>query len=100
MNGFAMMSKMYRDEAAAGEINQEFADRYCRIYDFLASCDEEDFYIMFDSSAFNEIAKAYLKKAVNELAAEGEITEEQGKSVRGRFSVLFDESPSKPICES
>lgn len=100
MNGFAMISKMYRDEAAAGEMSQECAERYCRIYDFLASCDEEDFYIMFDSTAFNEISKAYLKKAVKELTAEGEITEEQGKSVRSRFSFLFDECPSKPICKS
>ena len=100
MNGFALVSDSQRKAAESGMISREEADKKCRVYDFLAACDKEDLYILFDSSAFNEIAKAYLRQAVEELTAEGKITEEQGRSVRNRVSVLFDESPSKPICES
>lgn len=100
MNGFALLADAQRKAVERGLIGKEEAEKKCRVYDFLATCDEEDFYNMFDSSAFNEIAKSYMRLAVKELVSEGTIDEDQGKAVRNRFSLLFDEKQSKEVCEA
>ena len=97
MNGFKLMSESYRKAAEQGKITQERADKECRIYDFLAACDQEDICSMFDSSAFNEIAKSYMRGAVKELTDEGTIDEEQARAVRNRFSLLFDEKRANEV---
>ena len=91
MNGFQLLSDSYKKALSLGEISREEAEKKCRVFDFLATCDQDDFYNLFDSSAFNEISKSYMRLAVKELVAEGEIDEDQGKAVRNRFSLLFDE---------
>ena len=53
MNGFALVSDSQRKAAESGMISREEADKKCRVYDFLAACDKEDLYILFDSSALN-----------------------------------------------
>lgn len=98
MNGFKLMADSYRKAAEEGKISKEQADKDCRIFDFLGTCDDDDFYKLFDSSAFNEIAKSYMRLAVKELVSEGTIDEEQGKAVRNRFSLLFDEKQAKDVC--
>ncbi len=100
MNGFKLMADSYRKAAEEGKISKEQADKDCRIFDFLGTCDDDDFYKLFDSSAFNEIAKSYMRLAVKELVSEGTIDEEQGKAVRNRFSLLFDEKQAKDVCEA
>lgn len=97
MNGYKIMAESYRTLASAGDITQEQADKECRIFDFLATCDDDDICRLFDSSAFNDIAKAYLKVAVAELTDEGTINEEQAEKVRNRFSVLFSEKRANEI---
>ena len=99
MNGFKMLGDSYRKALSQGEISREEAEKKCRIYDFLATCDQEDFYNLFDSSAFNEISKSYVRLAVKELVSEGTLDEDQGKAVRNRFSLLFDEKQSKEVFE-
>ncbi len=100
MNGFKLMADSYRKAAEEGKISKEQADKDCRIFDFLGTCDDDDFYKLFDSSAFNEIAKSYMRLAVKELVSEGTIDEDQGKAVRNRFSLLFDEKQDKDVCEA
>ena len=100
MNGFQLLSDSYKKALSLGEISREEAEKKCRVFDFLATCDQDDFYNLFDSSAFNEISKSYMRLAVKELVAEGEIDEDQGKAVRNRFSLLFDEKQSKEVCEA
>ena len=97
MNGFELMSESYRKAAEQGEITRATADKKCRIYDFLATCDQEDICSMFDSSAFNEITRSYMRLAVKELVEEGTIDEEQGIAVRNRFSLLFDEKTASQV---
>lgn len=97
MNGFNLLSDSYRKAAERGEISQEQAQNDCRLFDFLATCSENDFYTLFDSSAFNEIAKGYMRAAVKELVTEGTLTEEQGQAVKNRFSLLFDEKKSSEV---
>ena len=97
MDGFKVMAESYRKAAEEGKISKEEAAKDCRIFDFLSSCDQDDICRMFDSSAFNEITKSYMRIAVKELVSEGVIDEEQGKAVRNRFSLLFDEKRAKEV---
>ena len=99
MNGYQIMSDSYRKAAESGAITKEQADADCRIFDFLATCSDEDICRLFDSSAFNDIAKSYLRLAVKELVGEGTITEDQGQAVRNRFSLLFDEKKAGEIID-
>ena len=68
-----------------------------RILNFLLTCEQSDICRLFDSSAFNEIAKSYLRIAVKELTNEGTIDEEQARAVRNRFSLLFDEKSASEV---
>lgn len=97
MNGFKMMADSYRKLAAEGKITKEQAEKDCKAYDFLATCDDEDICNLFDSSAFNEIARGYLRLAVKELIEENVIDEEQGRAVRNRFSLLFSEKTANEV---
>ena len=60
-----MMSESYKKLMEQGKIDKETAEKEIRIYEFLATCDVDDFCQMVDSSAFNDIIKAYLCMAVN-----------------------------------
>lgn len=100
MNGFQLLSDSYKKALSQGEISREEAEKKCRIYDFLATCDDDDFYNMFDSSAFNEISKSYMRLAVKRLVENGTLEEDQGKAVRNEFAFLFDEKQSKEVCEA
>lgn len=64
MNGYEMMADSYRQLVKQGKIDEETADREIRVYDFLATCNSDDLCRMVDSSAFNDIIRAYLKMAV------------------------------------
>lgn len=99
MNGFEVMADAYRKLASEDKISKEEAEKKCKAFDFLKDCDDEDIYNLFDSSAFNEIAKSYMRLTVKELVSEGELDENQGRAVRNRFSLLFDEKKSKEVCE-
>jgi len=95
MNGFQLTADAYRQAANQGKISKEEADKKCRVLDFLGTCDDEDLCNMFDSSAFNEIAKSYMRQTVKELVSEGTLDEDQGQAVKNRFSLLFDREDSQ-----
>lgn len=97
MNGFTLLADAQRKAVEKGLISKEESDKKCRVYDFLATCDQEDFCNLFDSSAFNEIAKSYLRIAVRELTDEGTIDEEQAQAVRNRYSLLFSEKQAHEV---
>ena len=61
MNGYEIVADSYRQMAKQGRIDKETADKEIRIYDFLATCDTEDICRMVDSSAFNDIIKAFVE---------------------------------------
>lgn len=94
MNGFTLMADSYRKAAAGGD---KEAEKKARLYDFLGTCDEEDFYTLFDSTAFNEIAKDYMRVAVKHLIDNGTIDDEQGRAVRNEYAFLFSEITAKEI---
>lgn len=81
MNGYEMMADSYRQLVKQGKIDKETADREIRVYDFLATCDSDDLCRMVDSSAFNDIIRAYLKMAVQSA----DIDEDAVKAEGGDF---------------
>ena len=64
MNGFTLMAESYKKLMNEGKIDKETANKEIRIYDFLATCDTDDFCRMVDSSVFNDIIRAFLKMAM------------------------------------
>ena len=42
MNGYKIMADSYRKLAENGEIDKDLAEKECRIFDFLAACDNDD----------------------------------------------------------
>lgn len=99
MNGFILMAESMRKAAAEGTINTVEAEKKARIYEFLATCDTDDIYTLFDSTAFNEIAKDYMRTAVRHLIDKGTIDDEQGAAVRNEYAFLFSEKTAKEISE-
>ena len=97
MNGFKIMADSYRKLADEGKITKEQAEKDCKSFDFLATCDDDDICNLFDSGAFNDIAKSYLRIAVKELIEESVIDEEQGQAIKNRFALLFSEKTAKDV---
>ena len=95
MNGYEMMADSYRQLMKQGRIEKETADKEIRIYDFLATCDSDDLCRMVDSSAFNDIIRAYLKMAVQSA----DIDEDAKEKVVGQLRWLFDEKTAKQILD-
>ena len=100
MEGYKIMADSYRKAADEGKITKEQAEKDCKTFDFLATCDDDDICNLFDSSAFNEIAKSYMRLAVKELIEENVIDEEQGRAVRNRFALLFSEKQAKDVVKN
>lgn len=100
MNGFTLMADSYRKAAGEGKINTAEAEKHARLYDFLGTCDQDDFYVLFDSTAFNEIAKSYMRAAVKRLTDNGTLDEEQGKAIRNEYAFLFSEKTAKEVSEN
>lgn len=87
MNGFTIMADSYRKLMNEGEIDKATAEKSIRIYDFLANCDTDDFCKMVDSSAFNDIIRAFLKMAVTNA----DIDEKSKDEVLNQLRWIFDE---------
>lgn len=97
MDGFKIMADSYRKLADEGKITKEQAEKDCKVFDFLSGCDQDDINNLFDSGAFNDIAKSYMRIAVKELIEESVIDEEQGQAIKNRFALLFSEKTAKDV---
>lgn len=96
MNGYTMMADSYRKLMNDGTIDKDSAEKSIRIYEFLATCDKDDLCQMVDSSAFNDIIRAFLKMAV----VNAELEEEQQDKVLNQLRWIFDEKSEKEVLES
>ena len=69
MNGYQFQADAYRKylEQHPNEENKENMERIIKANEFLATCTKEDIEELYNSSAFNEITKAYVKKAMQNL---------------------------------
>ena len=93
MNGFTMMADSYKKLMNDGKIEKDVAEKEIRIYEFLATCSQDDFCRMVDSSAFNDIIRAFLKMAVDHA----DIDEKSKEKVISQLRWIFDEKSAKEV---
>lgn len=93
MNGYTMIAKGLKQLVEQGKIKKEEVERQIEVYEFLATCNNDDLCTLVDSSAFNDIIKAYMKKAITTLP-----TKEKTKIV-DNLHWLFDEYTAKEILD-
>ena len=95
MNGFEMIAEQYKELLKQEKIDEQTANKEIRIYDFLAECEKDDFYRLFNSGAFNDIVKAYVHKALEGAGVDNETTSKVMEELRW----LFDTKQAREICE-
>lgn len=95
MNGFTMMADSYKKLMEQGKIDKETAEKEIRIYEFLATCNQSDFCRMVDSSAFNDIIKAFCRKALQGA----KVSEEVEDSVMGELRWIMDTMQAGEVCK-
>lgn len=88
-----MMADSYKSLLRQGKINKEEAEKGIRIYEFLATCDADDFCRMVDSSAFNDIIMSFLEMAVEKSG----IDEMDQEKVKNQLRWIFDEKLAKEV---
>lgn len=88
MNGYKILADAHRK---AGQ------EHKAALFDFLGDCTQEDICTLFDSSAFNEIAKGYLRRALSDLQDDNTINSEQAEAIRARHAGLFDEMQARQV---
>lgn len=93
MNGFSIMADSYKLLVKQGKMTEEQARRSIEIYEFLATCKQDDFCKMVDSSAFNDIIRAFLKKAIKGA----ELDEMSEDKVMNELHYLFDDLSCKEV---
>lgn len=63
MNGYEILVKGYKKLIENGQIEfDEEAKSYIKVYEFLASCSQEEKKILFESSAFNDMVIKLINK--------------------------------------
>lgn len=91
MNGYKLSADSYRALLADGTIDRANAEKNIKVLDFLATCDSEEIQELFNSSAFNEIVKGYLKMAIANL----DLGEKIDHALLRELGYLFDTVPAK-----
>lgn len=69
MNGYQFQADTYRKylEQHPDEENKESIERTIKVNEFLATCTKEEIEELYNTGAFNEITKAYARKAMQNL---------------------------------
>lgn len=96
MNGYTLMADSYRKLMNEGKIDEETANAEIRIYEFLASCNQDDLCRMIDSSAFNDIIRGYVNLAVKS----SNIDNNSQKEILNQLPWLFDTRSAKDVLGS
>ena len=87
MNGYKLMADSYRKAAEEFKVNATEAEQKARVYDFLATCSDQDINTLFDSGAFNEITKNYTRLAMQKA----EIGETDQEKVINALRVIYSD---------
>jgi hypothetical protein len=95
MSDYTMMSNSYKLLMEQGKLDKTTAKKAIRIYDFLATCDSDDICQMVDSSAFNDIIRAFLRMAVKN----SELDKNSQDDVLNQLYWIFDEKTAKEVLE-
>ena len=101
MNGYTMLAESYKKLLKEGKVTEEEAKKNIKVMEFLAECSEEEINIMFDSAAFNEIMKAYVRRAINNAdLGEEEEKEEIKSKIMNELRWLLSEKTAGEIMKS
>lgn len=93
MTDFELMAESYKRLMNDGKIDKIEAKKEIRIYDFLATCEMDDFCRMIDSGAFNDIIRAYLEMVIKNT----DLDEESKNKITGQLRWIFDEKQTKEV---
>lgn len=93
MNDYEAVAGSYRKMLADGKIEKEAAEKEIRIFDFLATCDADDFCRLFNSSAFNGIFKGYLNAIIEDAGLDAETADR----VKGSARYLLDTKTASEV---
>lgn len=96
MNGYSILADSYKKLMNEGKVEKKTAEKHICIYEFLATCDIDDLCCMVDSSAFNDIIRAFLKKAVKDAG----IGRYERETVMNSLRYIFDEKTAKEVLTS
>jgi len=69
---FKSWASMYSKKAKEDEENAEEWKRRAAIYRFLATCEDQDAFALFDTGVFNEIVQGFVFLACDSLADEAD----------------------------
>lgn len=88
MNGFKLMADSFKKylEQKPDDPNRTYLETQIRLNSFLGECSRDDIAELYNTSAFNEITKAYCKKAMQNLG----FSEEQISGVISEIRYLHD----------
>ena len=95
MNGYELMAESYKDLLKRGEIDKTTAGKWIRIYEFLTSCDQDDICRLVDSSAFNDVIKAYVEIATKRA----DIDQDSKEKVYNQLHWLFKDISARQVLE-
>lgn len=95
MNGYELMARSYKKLVADGQVPAEDVKRDIEIYEFLSTCGKEDIFKLVDSSAFNDIIKAYCEKALKNAKVDEEIS----SKVMNEMRYIFDDIGAEKVLE-
>lgn len=96
MNEYEMMSNSYKTLMDQGKIEKEVAEKAIRVYDFLAGCDTDDLCQMVDSSAFNDLIRAFLIRAVTNA----DLSEDATLKIMEQLRWIFDGQTAKEVLDA
>lgn len=96
MNGYELMAESYRKAAGNGQIPTDEAEQKARIYDLMSKFTDEDLFTMIDSTAFNDIIRAYCRLALKQAGVDDETRD----SVMSEFRFIFSEKTAKEVCNN
>ena len=101
MHGYTMLAESYKKLLQEGKVTEEEAKKNIKVMEFLAKCSEEEINIMFDSAAFNEIMKEYVRRAINNAdLGEEEEKEEIKSKIMNELRWLLSEKTAGEIMKS
>lgn len=72
MNGFAFLAESYKQLLEKDPNNEEIR-KQIKLLGFLGECSQQDIEELYNSSAFNDITKAYCKKAMQNCGVDAEV---------------------------
>lgn len=91
MNGYEMTANSYREviEKKGDTLPKEVVkhlEQEIKVFDIMAKLNDKEIRMLFDTGAFNEIVKAYCKKAMEMH----EMSKDEMSDIIGNLGYLFD----------